>query len=89
MKKDNSLLKTLKQKSGKANFFEDINVKFKKMPYPPYVEDPLLTTIEANLPLFLILRIKTGNKYNMLAKSHMYIMRLSPNLHLIYLHEIF
>jgi hypothetical protein len=45
----------IKQKSGKANFFDDINVKFKKMPYPPYVEDPLLTAIQTNLPLFLML----------------------------------
>jgi hypothetical protein len=39
----------IKQKSRKANFFDDINVKILK------------------------LRIETGNKYNMLAKSHMYI----------------
>ena len=25
------------------------------MPYPPYVEDPLLTAIQTNLPLFLML----------------------------------
>jgi len=45
----------IKQKSGKANFFDDINVKLKRMPYPPYMVDPLLTAMQANLPLLLML----------------------------------
>jgi ATP-binding cassette subfamily A (ABC1) protein 3 len=45
----------IKQKSRKANFFDDINVKLRKMPYPPYMEDPLLTAIETYLSLVLML----------------------------------
>lgn len=43
------------QKSGKNNFFDDIVIKIKKMPYPPYLKDPLLGAIQQNLPLFLML----------------------------------
>lgn len=42
-------------KSGSANLFSEIQVQLKKMPYPPYLQDPLLTAIQQNLPLFLML----------------------------------
>lgn len=45
----------IEQKSRKHNFFDDINVKLKRMPYPPYVEDTLLTIIPTMLPLFFML----------------------------------
>jgi hypothetical protein len=43
------------EKSGKSNLFNDIDMKLTRMPYPPYVQDPLLTAIQTNLPLFLML----------------------------------
>ncbi|CAG2240533.1 ABCA3 [Mytilus edulis] len=36
----------IKKKSGQSNVFDDVVMHVKKMPYPPYVEDPLLTAIQ-------------------------------------------
>ncbi|XP_076108921.1 phospholipid-transporting ATPase ABCA3-like isoform X1 [Mytilus galloprovincialis] len=45
----------IKKKSGQSILFDNVIMHVKKMPYPPYVEDPLLTAIQSNLPLFLML----------------------------------
>lgn len=42
-------------KSENSSLFDNIFVQLKKMPYPPYIKDPLLSAIQQNLPLFLVL----------------------------------
>ena len=45
----------IQEKSGNPTLFSTIDMKLKKMPYPPYVKDNLLVSIQSNLPLFLML----------------------------------
>ncbi|KAK3590747.1 hypothetical protein CHS0354_030987 [Potamilus streckersoni] len=45
----------IEQFNGSVNFSKDFDMKLKRMPYPAYIKDPLVSILQFILPLYIVL----------------------------------